>query len=251
MQDLGTLGGSESFATAINDSGQVTGSATRPTGPHAFLWDGTTMLDLGTLGGSVSGGAAMNDSGQVTGSAPTADGAFPAFLWDGTTMIDLGTLGGTSAQWRCHQRLGAGDGAFPYRRRELHAFLWDGTTMLDLGTLGGSDSAGAAINASGQVTGISFHARVESSLAFLWDGNTMLDLNALIDPADPLQPFVTHEAALISTISDRSWSMGSTVELNDFRAYVVSPVVRVPEPGTLALLGLGLLGLGLTRRRAN
>ena len=46
--------------------------------------------------------------------------------------------------------------------------------------------------------------------------------------------------ALTSTISDRSWPMGSTVELASIHAYLVSPVVTVPEPGTLALLGLGL-----------
>ena len=56
MQDLGTLGGTDSDGTAINDAGQVTGTSTL-TGDfttqtqHAFLWDGATMRDLGTLGG--------------------------------------------------------------------------------------------------------------------------------------------------------------------------------------------------------
>ena len=34
--------------------------------------------------------------------------------------------------------------------------------------------------------------------------------------------------------------MASTVELVSRHAYLVSPIVAVPEPGTLALLGLGL-----------
>ena len=67
--DLGTLGGTESYFYAINDSGQVVGDSwlTGDTEKHAFISDGTTMTDLGTLGGDHSNARAINNSGLVVG----------------------------------------------------------------------------------------------------------------------------------------------------------------------------------------
>ena len=131
---------------------------------------------------------------------------------------------------------------------EVHAFLWDGTTMQDLGTLGGTASEGAAINASGQVTGF-FTMADGSGGAFLWDGNTMRDLNALIDPADPLRPFVTLLSGLAINDLGQILAAGTSSRNRGVRAYLLTPV-SIPESGTLALLGLGLLGLGVMMRRA-
>src|SRR5829696_2238638 len=103
VQDLGTLGGSSSYATGINDSGQVIGDSYTSAGEqHAFLYDvGATpkMQDLGTLGGSSSYATGINDSGQVVGDSYTSAGEQHAFLYDeGATpkMQDLCTLGGSS-----------------------------------------------------------------------------------------------------------------------------------------------------------
>jgi probable HAF family extracellular repeat protein len=101
MEDLGTLGGSFSNATAINASGQITGWADDLSGAqHAFLWNPTTpngtvgvMTDIGTLG-TKSLSNAINDAGDVVGGYhPTGTVInLVGFIYSNGTMQDLTNL---------------------------------------------------------------------------------------------------------------------------------------------------------------
>ena len=91
MQDLGTLGGTNSYGRDINDSGQTVGLSdiSGDTEEHAFLYSNGVMQDLGTLGGTTSWALGANNSGQVVGWSYDANGESAAFFYDGSTMIDL------------------------------------------------------------------------------------------------------------------------------------------------------------------
>jgi len=101
MKDLGTLGGTVSYAEGINNAGQVAGSSDTvgDFSTHAFVTNlEGTMKDLGALGGTVSYGLGINNVGQVVGiyGDPNwnivADPNYYAFVWEDGTMYDLNSF---------------------------------------------------------------------------------------------------------------------------------------------------------------
>jgi len=143
MTDLGTLGGFESRAYALSDSGHVVGHTDAAPGyrkaTHAFLWTKTGgMTDLGTLGGRHSAAWAVNASGRVVGVSHTANGEQHAFLWTKTTgMVDLGTLGGTESSANQISASGTVVGSSTLQDGSSRQFIWtEQSGMLALGTSG-------------------------------------------------------------------------------------------------------------------
>lgn len=200
--NLGTLGGNESFSTAVNNRGQVVGQAanTMPDSfpfpgfgqqARAFLWENGVMQDLGTLGGPDAFAIDVNDRGQVLGfsfisSTPNPTTGFPTgdgFLWENGKMTDIpDPLGGTivSPFYLSNRGQVVGSADLPGDIAEQeHPFLWEKGKFTDLGTFGGTRGHAEKINDAGQIVGDANFAGDTTYHATIWQGGTMSDLGTV------------------------------------------------------------------------
>ena len=198
---LGSLGGPESVAWAINNRGQIAGGATTeladpfPSGVfgsgenqiHAFFWQNGYLKDLGTLGGPDSQGFYINDRGEVAGlsyidSTINPNTGFPdvhPFLWKSGHMIDLGSLGGGFGAPNAVNTLSEVVGQSNLAGDQTgHPFLWRRGALIDLGTLGGAGGIANWINDSSEIVGTADLAD-QTHHAFVWRNGKMIDAGAV------------------------------------------------------------------------
>ena len=174
MQDLGTLGGTSSNASAINAAGQVVGySDTTIDAPQSAFLRGAQggMVNLNALlvAGSaaiVNYAAAVNDFGQIAGTATFDDGGVRAVLLTPTgTLAWLGSGAGGSFSDVANWELGFAPNRFldavvaPAGGQTLYASVDATVRSLSLGGAAGSSGRpqlmllyGASLNAINGVT---------------------------------------------------------------------------------------------------
>jgi probable HAF family extracellular repeat protein len=190
-KDLGTLGGRNSTAYGINDSGQIVGDSYTAVGSlntRAFLYSENEMKDLGGLPVEEgytreSTARGINNSGQIVGHSYTnwkdesgeIMGAYHAFLYEEGVMKDKGT-----PPWATQSfAFGINDLGQIVGQADSTAFLYSEGVWTDLGHLGGGYSCAKAINNNGHIVGWSTIASGKRH-AFLWTPEgKMQDLGTL------------------------------------------------------------------------
>ena len=214
INDLGSLGGATITPAAVNNLGQVVGTATLSDGRRrAFFWENGTLVNLGTFPGYPSSQAfSINNSGQVVGTCPTgsyyppigpgsAGGNYPtshAFIWKDGIMEHLGTddisdshtpncindggivVGAAQTAW--HPEVG---------QIWYSAVQWENGNFYTLsggeGSSLGSGTHAIAVNSAGLVVGSGGRSSDPNGLfhAYLWEGGNLTDMNTLIPEGSP------------------------------------------------------------------
>ncbi len=183
LRDLGSFGGSDCEARAVNDSAQVVGLAWTAQGHEvAFIWTAKAGLQPLQSFGANAEAHSINLRGEITGvigvqpvrwarfDAPPRNLGYVLVQGSPVTVNDAGLIAGTSD--------------LPGQGQYNEAVIWKpDSTLVPLGVWSAAGSAAESMNSLGEVVGNSAHGLFDSQVAVLWDQqHNMIDLNTVVTP---------------------------------------------------------------------
>jgi probable HAF family extracellular repeat protein len=249
----------QSFATGINNLGQISGYIDRVSGPAAVVWaNPAAHQELGpgyALGindsgltaqplfdGSVT--TAINNNGATAGIALDAYGRMLSFVSNPAgTVSPLLTLGGENGYAMAISAAGIAAGHAQTPDGALRAVIWAGAAPAAIGGLDGINSYAYGINREGAVVGYADLAGGAGTAAYLFDGGAIHDLNTRLRNGAGWRLEEAYAINNAGQIAGRGTFQGAS------QAFLLTPadVAEVPEPKTLLLMGAALLTLALLR----
>jgi probable HAF family extracellular repeat protein len=149
-------GNANTYATAINNSGEVVGYSSTSGGQEAVYWNANGVATvLPSLGGSNSQANAINDAGQIVGSSALTSGYYytiHAALWSKGSVKDLGSLNGQNSSAYGINQSGVIVGQAS--NGDVHALIWNNEKISYLQGLGTQYDSGAfGVDSAGEVAG--------------------------------------------------------------------------------------------------
>ncbi|MEU8301186.1 hypothetical protein AB0C04_28355 [Micromonospora sp. NPDC048909] len=223
-QDLGTLGGSWSTPTDVNDAGQVVGTSVTADGRvRAFRWQRGVLTDLGALSVN-SEAAAINERGDVVGGSDDRP-----VRWRNGVLTDLVAVQGPGRAADINDRGEViGIRYTPTSGMYGQGFLWRDGRSVDLPGLGG-DTYPVAMNNRGEAVG--FGTTDTTSEAVLWRNGRLIRL------APP-----TALASMAHDINERGQVLGSMrVDDSTWHGFLWQDGVRT-DLGPVSAVGINNRG---------
>lgn len=233
--------GSASFAEAwaLNNNGQVAGYCQTNYSFYPCTWDSGGAHTFGTtpsrLNGLADNGTAV---GQTLGGNPTR-----AFVVQNGTTALLPSLGGSDSAAYAVNETGMIAGYSATADGKAHACLWQDGVPHDLGVPVSKTSVALDVNESGAVVGYCGPAlgTVAANAAFIWLDGVPYSLNDLI-PADSGWGITIPRG-----INDEGQIVGTGAHNGKAAAFILTP--EVPEPAGISALLMGMLAIGVFRRK--